>query len=79
MRIVLCDLAECGLGRVESEGMQERDSFFEPFLRPWVAGNREVDCAQLLLGQCVVLVLGVDGWRHRDIEQESKEGRDEAH
>ena len=60
MRIVLCDLAECGLGRVESEGMQERDSFFEPLLHPWVARNREVDCAQLLLGQRVVLVLSAE-------------------
>ena len=57
MRIVLCDLAECGLGRVESEGMQERDSFFELFLHTGITGYREVDCAELLLGQRVVLVL----------------------
>jgi len=66
-------------GRVEGERMQKRNSTFELFLNPWVAGNREVDSAQLLLGQCVVLVLGVDGWGHREIRQESKEGRDETH
>jgi hypothetical protein len=67
MRIVLCDLAECSLGRVEGERMQQRDPPFELFLHPWVAGNREVDSPQLLLGQAIVLVLGVRGWGHREI------------
>ena len=42
--------------------MQERDSFFELFLHPGIAGYREVDYAELLLGQRIVLMLPVDGW-----------------
>ena len=66
LRIVLCDLAEGGLGRVEGEGMEERDSFFELFLHPRIAGYREVDCAELLLGQHIVLVLSVEDAGQRD-------------
>jgi hypothetical protein len=67
MRIVLCDLPECSHGRVENEGMQKGNSPVELFLYSCVTGNREVDSSQLLLGQRVVLVLGVGGRGPREI------------
>jgi hypothetical protein len=79
MRIIMCDLTKCRLGGLECKRMQECHTLFELFLDPRIAGSREVDSPQLLLGRRIVLVLALYCRRQRDKDYEREERRDEAH